>query len=171
MRCRAETEKTTQTSASKDTHKVPAPRFEECPEQLIVGLNETYTFETRLHIPTQWNRFVAYLGKVQGQIGKACYGVCWNYEPGCGFDYLTGVEAADSSSLPKEFTRIRLPAGRYAVFIHEDHVSQIPQSVEAIYSKWLPLSGFKIAESPSFENTAKHSILRPAEGASRFGFL
>ena len=149
---RAESEKYIHPASSSAGHSLTPPRFENGKELLIAGLNEKYTFETRVNIPTQWHQFAGtYLGRVPKQVGKNTYGVCWKYEPGCGFDYLTGVEVGDESSLPKEFTSVRLPAQRYAVFTHTDHVSKIPQTLDAIWSKWLPSSGLQIAESASFE--------------------
>ena len=86
------------------------PRFESGPELLIAGLNETYTFETRVNIPAQWQRFAPQIGSLPGQVGMNCYGVCWNYKHGIGFDYLTGVEVNDAKSLPAGFSQITLEA-------------------------------------------------------------
>jgi AraC family transcriptional regulator len=114
-------------------------------------LNETYTFETRSNIPAQWAHFAPHLGKVPGQFGTASYGVCWNYKPGCGFDYLSGVEVSDVSNLPDGYRKVRIPAGRYAVFTHRQHVSTIASTIDAIWTKWLPNSGYQAAETPAFE--------------------
>ena len=128
-----------------------APRFEDAPELLIGGLNETYTFESRVGIPAHWQRFAQHLGKVPTQVGRKSYGVCWNYQPAVGFDYLTGVAVKDGSKLPQGFTSVRLPAGRYVVFAHEGHVSTLPATLDAIWTKWLPDSGIRPSGSPSFE--------------------
>jgi AraC family transcriptional regulator len=37
------------------------------------------------------------------------------------------------------------------VFTHRKHFSSIPKTIEAIWNKWLPNSGYTPAESPSFE--------------------
>ena len=68
------------------------PRFEERGELLIAGFNQSYTFESRDGIPAQWDRFAPNIGTVPEHTGHVAYGVCWNYQPGRGFDYLTGVE-------------------------------------------------------------------------------
>lgn len=128
-----------------------APRFEDCGELLLGGINETYTFETRNSIPAQWERFAPHIGKVPGQTGTATYGVSWNYKPGTGFDYLTGVEVADAAKLPSEFAHVRLAAQRYAVFTHGEHVSSIPKTLDAIWNQWVPDCGLKIVEAPCFE--------------------
>ena len=132
-------------------YQLEPPQFKSIGELLIAGLNATYTFEDRANIPSQWQSFISQLGKIPGQIGKTTYGVCWNYKPGCGFDYLTGVEVEGTSGLPKEFTHIRLSPQRHAVFAHRKHVSSIPSTIEAIWTKWLPNSGHQAAGTASLE--------------------
>ncbi len=134
-----------------EKYTLEPPQFKNGPQRLIAGRNETYTFETRVNIPRQWDRFARHIGKVPTQIGKSAYGVCWNYKPNAGFDYLTGVEIREPSGLPNDFAQVRLPAGRYAVFAHRGHVSVIPQTLEAIWKKWLPNSGHEAADAPCFE--------------------
>lgn len=127
------------------------PRFEQSAARNISGLNQTYTFENRSDIPQQWHQFAPQIGTVPGQLGGDSYGVCWNYQPGRGFDYLTGVEVRQGSPQPAGFQQVQLPAGRYAVFTHQGNVSTIPTALEKIWSQWLPDSGFQAAQSPSFE--------------------
>lgn len=127
------------------------PHFEDAPELVLAGLNETYTFESRMNIPRQWERFAPQIGHVPGQVGNVTYGVCWNYRPGSGFDYLSGVEIAAGTKLPADFTQVRLEPQRYAVFTHRGHVSSIPQTIETVWTNWLPDSGLKAAEAPCFE--------------------
>lgn len=138
-------------TAEIERYKLDPPRFEQGTAKTIAGLNETYTFETRVNIPTQWERLGRQLGHQPCEVGQASYGVCWNFKPGVGFDYLTGIELTDKGTLPRNFTQVELPAARYAVFTHRGHVSKIPDTIEAIWSKWLPNSGHQAAESPSFE--------------------
>lgn len=130
---------------------VQPSRFERLPETVVAGLNETYTFENRDRIPVQWERFGPNIGKVPGQIGPDAYGVSWNHKPAVGFDYLTGVEVEAGTTLPDGFTTVTLPALRYVVFEHTRHVSVIPDTIEAIWTKWLPNSGHEAAEAPCFE--------------------
>jgi AraC family transcriptional regulator len=134
-----------------ERYQLEPPRFEAAGEKLIAGLNVSYTFETRVNIPAQWDRFAPHLGKLSAQVGDASYGVCWNYQPGYGFDYLSGVEVRNTAGLPQDFSEVRLPAQRYAVFAHRKHVSSIPDTIEAIWRKWLPNSGHQPADTPSFE--------------------
>ncbi len=128
-----------------------APRFEDSGERVIAGINESYTFESRMNIPKQWDRFAPQIGKVPGQSGSDSYGVCWNYEPSRGFDYLAGVAVADTKYLQAAFAHVDLPAGRYVVFTHSGHISKLPATLDTIWTKWVPECGLKLADAPCFE--------------------
>jgi AraC family transcriptional regulator len=127
------------------------PRFENGREFLVAGLNQTFTMESRKEIPELWNRFAPSIGRVPGQVGVDVYGVSWNSKSDCQFDYLAGVEVSPAAILPSEFTAVTIPSCRYVVFTHDKHVSIIPQTIDAIWSQWLPESSLKSAGSPCFE--------------------
>lgn len=127
-----------------------APTFEQGKAMTIAGLNEHYTFESRVKIPMQWERFVPHLGKVPGQIGKNSYGVCWNMSNN-GFEYLSGVEVKSGPALPTDFKTVQLAAHEYVVFTHSEHVSSIGSTIDKIWNEWVPQSGLKIAHAPCFE--------------------
>ena len=133
---------------------------------LIGGLNGTYTFETRSTIPAQWARFASQLGTIPGQVGTTSYGVCWNFKPGVGFDYLPGVAVSDVSRLPKELSHVHIPAGRYAVFTHREHVATVANMIDAIWTKWLPNSDDQPAGTPSFDATVMSSTHSQGRAAS-----
>ena len=61
------------------------------------------------------------------------------------------MEVAGFSDLPGEFARVRIPAQRYAVFTHRDHISTIRRTWKTIWHKWLPESGHELADAPTFE--------------------
>jgi AraC family transcriptional regulator len=88
---------------------------------------------------------------VPGQIGRTAYGVCCNTDEDGNFDYICGVEVASFSDLPPDFSRVRVPAQRYAVFSHRDHISSIRRTVNTIWNRWLPESGHEVADAPNFE--------------------
>jgi AraC family transcriptional regulator len=113
---------------------------------------ERYSYETSGAIPSQWQRFVPYIGNIPGQIGSAvAYGVHANTDDAGNLDYLTGVEVESFDGLPKELTRLRIPARRYAVFTHKDHISKVRSTQYTIWSQWLPDSGHEAADAPDFE--------------------
>jgi AraC family transcriptional regulator len=127
------------------------PRFEDGKPFLVAGLSERYTCDTSTAIPSQWQRFGAYFGKVPGQMGGVAYGVCYNADDAGNFDYLCGVEVSDFSALPAELSRVRIAAQRYAVFSHREHISTIRRTLNTIWNQWLPASGHVPADAPNFE--------------------
>jgi AraC family transcriptional regulator len=127
------------------------PRFEVSKPLLIAGLGERYTWESSAAIPGQWQRFHQSVQDFPGRIGKVAYGVCCNGDDAGNYDYIAGVEVAGFSDLPREFSRVRIPEARYAVFSHGDHISTIRRTVNTIWNHWLPASGLKAADAPSFE--------------------
>jgi AraC family transcriptional regulator len=129
-----------------------APRFETGKAMLVAGVGERYTWESGgPAIPGQWHRFHQSVESIPGRVGRVAYGVCCNGDDSGNFDYIAGVEVSDFSDLPREFSRVRIPEQRYAVFTHRDHISSIRRTVNTIWNHWLPASGLNAADAPSFE--------------------
>ncbi|RKE37538.1 AraC family transcriptional regulator [Paraburkholderia sp. BL23I1N1] len=127
------------------------PRFEDGKPLLVAGLSERYTSETCAAIPSQWQRFGDYFGRIPGQVGKVAYGVCYNADDAGNIDYLTGVEVGDFSALPAELSRLRISPQRYAVFSHREHIAAVRRTWNTIWNQWLPTSGHIPADAPNFE--------------------
>jgi AraC family transcriptional regulator len=127
------------------------PRIENGRTFLIAGMGQRYRFETSQGIPQQWERFAPHIGHVPRQIGNVTYGVCCNGDGAGNFEYIAGVEVASFDDIPAEFSRVRIPARRYAVFSHREHISRMRASVYTIWNKWLPGSGYAHADAPDFE--------------------
>ena len=131
--------------------KLDPPRYETGRTLLVAGLGERYTFETNHGIPLQWQRFVPYIGNIPGQVGDVAYGVCCNSDGTGNFEYVTAVEVSSFDEVPPELRRVRIPAQRYAVFTHRDHISAIRGTWHTIWNQWLPASGHEVADAPDFE--------------------
>ncbi|HEY3891822.1 MAG TPA: AraC family transcriptional regulator, partial [Bradyrhizobium sp.] len=128
-----------------------APRFETGKPLLVAGIGERYTCESGAAIPGQWHRFRQSVANFPDRIGRVAYGVCCNGDDAGNFDYIAGVEVQDFTDLPREFSRVRIPEQKYAVFTHRDHISTIRRTVNTIWNEWLPASGLKAADAPNFE--------------------
>ena len=131
--------------------KIEAPRLEQGRELLIAGISRRYSCETSAGIPSQWQIFVPYLGTITGQTGRYAYGVTYNSDPDSNFDYLCGVEVSSLSSLPPDFSHVKVPAQQYAVFSHRDHISTIRNTWNSIWNAWLPESEYEVLRTPNFE--------------------
>jgi AraC family transcriptional regulator len=127
------------------------PRLKHGRALLIAGLGDRYTFETNHGIPRQWERFRPYIGNIPWQVGQTAYGVCCNSDGAGNFDYIAGVEVSSFDDLPEGFSRVRIPAQRYAVFSHREHISLMRATIYTIWNKWLPTSGHTHADAPDFE--------------------
>lgn len=55
--------------------EIGAPRFEDGEAFRIMGLSERYNGSNIQAIPSQWQRFVPYLGSIRGQVGTVTFGV------------------------------------------------------------------------------------------------
>jgi AraC family transcriptional regulator len=143
-----------QATLKKSTEvQLEAPRFETGKALLIAGLRQHYTSETMKNIPELWQRFGPNIGNISGQMGRVAYGLCFNALSSAGVEYLVGVEVSGSSDLPGDFSVATIPAQKYAVFPHREHVSKMYQTLDAI-DKWFPGSGLEAAngtaEAPNF---------------------
>jgi len=128
------------------------PRFETAKAFLVAGVGERYNHaDCGGNIPNQWQQFSRKEGEIPDRVGKVAYGVCCNGDDSGNFDYIAAVEVSDFSDLPREFSRVRIPEQRYAVFSHSEHISTIRRTHAAIWNHFLPASGLKVADAPNFE--------------------
>ena len=130
---------------------IAPPRFETGKAMLVAGVGDRFSHDNGAGIPGLWQRFHQYVQNFPGRIGQVAYGVCTNGDDAGNFDYIAGVEVADFSDLPREFSRVRIAEQRYAVFTHTDHISTIRRTINTIWNHWLPTSGHKMADAPTFE--------------------
>ncbi|CAL79431.1 putative transcriptional regulator AraC/XylS family, with a AraC_E_bind effector binding domain [Bradyrhizobium sp. ORS 278] len=129
----------------------PAPRFVTSEPLLVAGLGERVSVDNGAGIPMLWRRFNAITHEVPARRGTVAYGVCCNGDDAGNFDYVAGVEVADFSDLPRTFSRVRVPPATFAVFTHAGHISSIRRTVHTIWNRWLPQSGYAVADAPNFE--------------------
>jgi len=130
---------------------IDPPRIATAKAFLVAGIGERYNWESGAAIPGQWQRFHHVVAHVPDRVGQVAYGVCCNGDDAGNFDYIAGVEVIDFSDVPSEFSRVRIPEQKYAVFSHGEHISTIRRTVSTIWNQWLPASGLKAADAPNFE--------------------
>jgi AraC family transcriptional regulator len=131
------------------------PRIERHPPLLIAGLCERLAGNPADTIPALWRRFAPHIGSIPGQVDNAGYGVCLPSERDAAcFDYVAGCEVSGFAGLPADWRRVRIAAHRYAIFPHRHNVAELQHTVRAIFTVWLPESGFEPvpagAGSPGF---------------------
>jgi len=112
------------------------PHIESRDAILIAGSPRHYTAQNLDELSSQWECLP--FGKIPGQRGKTGYGVVFDgKENECDFEYLTGVEVSTFVGLPAEFARMSIPAQKYAIFPHRDHVSKLRNTIDAVVKTWL----------------------------------
>jgi AraC family transcriptional regulator len=113
------------------------PLIESRDALLIAGSQRHYTSQNLSELPSQWESLP--FGKIPGQRGNAAYGVVFDgRENECDFEYLTGVAVSTFDGLPAEFARMSVPAQKYAIFPHRDHVSKLRNTIDTVVKTWLP---------------------------------
>jgi AraC family transcriptional regulator len=127
-------------------------RYENGRPMLLAGIRRQHTFASMSKdIPRQWDDFQK-LGALPGQVGATAYGAICGGDPQTQtMEYLCGVEVRSFDAVPKDLGRMRVPAVRYAVFVHAGNVATIQSTWQEIFSKWLPRSGMRSANTPDFE--------------------
>ena len=128
------------------------PRIERRNAKTLAGIREHYStkgFKFAM-FPAQHQRMEEQLGGVSDRIGDAHYQLLWGmFEDTGGFDYFVGVQVEEGLWLPDDFTRVQLPAQRYAIFRGARDVGS-GDIARAIWFGWLPTSGYEPAGDPQF---------------------
>ena len=153
---------------STATDNLKPPRFTIGKAMLVAGVGDRFSHETSAGIPGLWQRFHQAVEDIPGRVGQVAYGVCCNGDDAGNFDYIAGVEVADFTDLLREFSRVRIPEHKYAVFTHDEHISTIRRTISAIWNQWLPQSGFQVADAPNFERYDEHFDPRTGNGGLEF---
>jgi AraC family transcriptional regulator len=119
---------------------------------LLAGIRRHHAFaEMAKGIPVQWEDFQK-LGPLPTQVGTTAYGAICGGDPKTEqMEYMCAVEVQSFDAVPKELGRMRVPAVRYAVFLHEGNVRTIQATWKQVFSTWLPNSGMRSANTPDFE--------------------
>ena len=151
---------------SSPMENLAPPRFEVFRAFLVAGVGDRHNHDNGAGIPSQWQRFHQSVADIPHRLGSVAYGVCCNGDDAGNFDYVAGVEVSDFSDLPRLFFRVRIPALRYAVVSHRDHISTIRRTVNTVWNHWLPASGLKVADAPNFERYDEN--FDPATGNGGF---
>lgn len=110
-------------------------------------------------IPMLWGKFIRAARKIPGAFDGGTYGA-YIYDFGrpkgdiaedMPFTYLAAIDASACPSLPGDFSRRALPAGKWAVFTHRGYLRDIPKSYEFIFGAWFTKSDWQSAPAEHFE--------------------
>jgi AraC family transcriptional regulator len=127
------------------------PRFASGAPMLFVGLSERHSFGNPQGIPAQWQRFMPLYGDIPDKARPIPVGVAMDMDDDGNFGYVCAAEVSRLSATPHGLTEVRVPAQRYAVFLHDEHVSKIGATYSAIWNHWLPDNNRAVADGASLE--------------------
>ncbi len=123
-----------------------------------LGIGSSYAPNSSKEIAGLWERFtprIPELPSVEGTYSlgisstTACAGI--KLPPGKAFVYVAAMPVKDTEQIPEGMVKIRLNAGRYAVFTHRGPTSDLQRSLDYIWKTWLPKANVKYRDAPSFE--------------------
>jgi AraC family transcriptional regulator len=115
------------------------PRFTNRKQLRIAGVSVHYPEQNAEAFAKQWEGFAPAIPTMPGRSSPDAYGVViGSFGDVDGFEYITGVEVSSFDHVPAKYRRLTIPAQRYAVFVHNGHVSQIRDTVYSIKKEWLP---------------------------------
>jgi len=112
------------------------------------------------------------LGQIAGraglfqQPGAAMVGIYHDDPDSTPADQLrseAAIVVPNTVKLPADLTEQRLPAGRYAVTVHEGPYEQLPDAWMRLKSDWLPASGHRVGKSAAYEYYLNDPATTPKE--------
>jgi AraC family transcriptional regulator len=115
----------------------------------LIGIRQKHSFAVlSTGIPKQWVAFK--IEFEEARISLVTYGVV------CGvsqneMEYMCGVEVPSLQSAPANVGKIIVPKQKYAVFLHQWHISEIGASWDNILHHIMPALKLEDAHTPSFE--------------------
>jgi predicted transcriptional regulator YdeE len=116
-----------------------------------------------------WERFLPRMMEVDTADPERAYGVnlARSQER---FDYLAGVAVGPQAKVPKGMTRIEIPGGRYARFVHRGPVGTLMATIEKAFGEWLPAARLEHGPGPLLEVYGPR-FKGPQNPASEFDYL
>jgi AraC family transcriptional regulator len=134
------------------TDMTKAPRLEHFGPQVLAGHLRSHRLsrdqaDVFRDISAQWRTFAAVRGAIQPLEAKREYGVGLRMADGATtLDYFCGIPIASGDDVPFGFDTLELPALRYAVFPHLEHISRVRDTLELALATVLPRARLEPAD-------------------------
>ena len=131
--------------------RLKEPRIQKEGELLFVGLSEHVRYKDMQNIAGQWERFMSGpRGEIDHKVAEPPVGIATGSNAD-GIEYVCAARVKTFGPVPKDCVKLTLSPATYVVFAHDDHVTQLRETYEAIWNDWFLKSGTTPAEAPSFE--------------------
>lgn len=148
------------------------PEIKAVDEIDIVGLETTFTMDTRNKIGELWKSFGPMQVEVLNRDGSDTFGVCIPKDDHANesFIYIAGVKVFSGDDIPVGMKLIKIPKQNYAIFTFSSSDEPFPASlhrfIHQIWSIWLPKSDYEATGEADFE--LYNGRFNPMTGEGKF---
>lgn len=130
------------------------PEIRIVPEQRYIGMM-MHTTLTEDVTGILWAAFMPEASRITERHGMELYSIIEfgdmaTFTPSTIFKKWAAVAVADTSPIPEGMKSICVPEGKYACFTYHGHPAKGSAFFNAIFTEWLPQSGFRYDNRPQF---------------------
>ncbi len=130
-------------------------RIEELEPKKLIGINLKMSL-SKNRTAELWQTFMPRRDEVQNRkssdyISMQKYGENWTFSPQSMFVKWASVEVSSFADVPINMETYQLQGGKYAVFVHIGPASAAAKTMQYIFGKWLPESGYQLDNREHFE--------------------
>ena len=136
------------------------PTIKHFEKKTVLGTQSNFISAARMEadgavlIPTHWMEFNERRAELNSVVNpKTSYGIILPKRVGQedGMIYMSCVEVSDASHPPVGMKSLSIPAGNYAVFTYQGHISGVGEIMDEIYETWIPANEEKLRPAAHLE--------------------
>lgn len=129
---------------------VKVPQIVELDSMTVVGIQSLVSMKHNV-IHQLWLRLEETECEINNRSPAGVYfGISWGYKElgekekkETQFFHLVGAPVSSVGELPEGFTYKKIPAQKYAKFVHKGSLSKLAETYGLIFGEWLPGSGYE----------------------------
>lgn len=133
------------------------PEIQTIPSKILIGKRIAMSFTANKTFEL-WNSFMPRRNEISNAVGADLYslqvyseGFFKNFNPHANFEKWAAVEVSDHANVPDGLEAFTIPGGLYAVFNYKGTAEDAAPFYQAIFTQWLPASGYVLDSRPHFE--------------------
>ncbi len=131
------------------------PTIKTFPTTKFIGKKLSFSFANYRAFEL-WSSFMPLRKEILNTIGTDLYNIqinpeSFDFNPNTPFVKWAAVAVSNFDFVPKEMETLEIPEGLYAVFNYKGDQNNVASFFKAIYTEWLPTSGYELDSHPQFE--------------------
>lgn len=142
---------------NKDNNHLIQPRINSISEKLMIGKKMTLSFADN-KTGELWSSFMPHRKEITHALSADLFSLqifepkfFEQFDPNRTFTKWALVEVSHFDQVPADMECFVLPAGQYAVFIHQGDSTSFAKTFGYIFTQWLPNSNYVLDDRPHFE--------------------